>query len=203
MKHPFFLFLLYLMTNGPLAGQTMVYEIWKDGKLVGEHNAQRICHGDTCLYLFKSKINMRIIISINATSQLQSSYKGGILQDGFVRVWREGKLRESGYLKYDEGYGYFVDLDGRSKIFYSKGIRFSVVMLYHNEPKGYTHVFSERYGKWLELTKVSEGVYELDLPMGNKNIYTYKDGKCVSVEIDHALTTLICKLKGAPPVAKE
>ncbi|MEL6653745.1 MAG: DUF6134 family protein, partial [Bacteroidota bacterium] len=59
----------------------------------------------------------------------------------------------------------------------------------HNrsEPFGRTRVYSERQGVYLPLKALGNHRYELTTYAGRPAIYTYKNGRCVSIKLSHLL----------------
>ncbi|HSB92526.1 MAG TPA: DUF6134 family protein [Flavitalea sp.] len=61
----------------------------------------------------------------------------------------------------------------------------NTVSLFVNEPTRSMAVFADTFNRMLELKRISEHTYLLELPDGNRNTYLYKDGICHEVKLDH------------------
>lgn len=57
-------------------------------------------------------------------------------------------------------------------------VTFSVGRLYHDEPKGFKTILSERLGSQVEIHSIGYRAYELKQPDGTRNYFFYKDGIC-------------------------
>ena len=90
---------------------------------------------------------------------------------------------------------YISTRNGETKHLQIEGIKYSVIDLYFKEPKEITSVFSNTHAELLELTAKAEGVYELKLPDGKKNKFTYSNGKLVRVEAAISVGQIVFKRK--------
>jgi hypothetical protein len=68
-------------------------------------------------------------------------------------------------------------------------------MLYYHEPIGKKLIWSDSFGKFLPIRLSGNHRYELILPDGKKNFYTYNYGICSMVETEQFFTKLIFRLK--------
>lgn len=67
--------------------------------------------------------------------------------------------------------------------------------MFFGEPEGLSSVFHEKYGSNVNLIKKAENIYELQLPNGGREVYTYKDGKVFFVMIDRTFATFTLTIK--------
>jgi hypothetical protein len=82
-----------------------------------------------------------------------------------------------------DGKIYTVVQNGEKSILNNPEIAHSVSELYFMEPHQITRIFSESIGTFLNLKTLGNGLYELTLPEGKKNIYKYEKGVLVQVEV--------------------
>lgn len=65
----------------------------------------------------------------------------------------------------------------------------------HEEPINLQKIFSENYKRFIPIKAIKPHQYELQLPDGNRNFYTYANGICVSAEVNTTLSTVFFRLK--------
>ena len=73
-------------------------------------------------------------------------------------------------------------------------IDYDLVCLYFREPVNITKVYSDTHGTFLNLRNIGPHKYELILPDGKKNIYTYQFGICTEVQVTQFFSKVYFKL---------
>lgn len=85
-----------------------------------------------------------------------------------------------------DGKSYSINHNGERSVLNNTDIIHTVAELYFFEPHHITSIFSELQGAFLPLRSLGDGLYELTLPEGKKNVYKYEKGTLVQVEIPQA-----------------
>lgn len=186
-----------LITMIPLAenetdySYQLYYDIIRNNKVIGYMKCSKVESRETTEYINESSARFSALVSISVYSKLQSSFKNGILQDGKLIRLVNGKTKSDRHITRFED-SYLIKTDGKSASFRSS-IQFTTACLMYVEPAGMKHIFSENFGKYVEVTETSPHKYILKLPDGSDNIYTYHNGKCVEVEVQTTLATVYIK----------
>lgn len=186
----FVLFLISVLANS----QSLIYKIVWKGDSIG-YIESKVRHNDNYkIYLLESKAHFSVLIKF----ELQNDYSAKFVNDTLVQTRTISKLNgneRTNTIVNRKSNKYHVVSDGEEWMLEQDHIDFTISMLYFNEPAGKSEIFSERYGKFLELKNISDKTFELTKPNGRKNIYTYGiEGICQRVEVDNAFTKFYFKL---------
>ncbi len=125
---------------------------------------------------------------------MYSLYENGRLKEMEMRNIMDDVLLQSADMKLVDGiYKLNTDL-GNMQIPESE-LRPGSAQMFFGEPEGWESVFHEKHGRNVELIKKSDNIYELQLPNGGREVYTYKDGKVFFVMIDKTFGTFTLTIK--------
>ena len=72
--------------------------------------------------------------------------------------------------------------------------------MFFEEPSDWTSVFHEKYGQVLPIEQTSDHIYEVALPNGGREVYSYTDGKLIMFMIEKTFGMFSMTLK--EPLAK-
>ena len=84
---------------------------------------------------------------------------------------------------------------GEETLVMKQVVDFSNILLYYTEPKGRLTIFSERLGRFWNFTPLQDGVYECKLDNGVDNIYRYKNGVLVELEMSKGASVFMRLVK--------
>lgn len=76
-----------------------------------------------------------------------------------------------------------------------ENITYTTARFFHDEPAGVKVLFSENYRKFISLMEIRPHYYELELPDGNSNFYSYSNGICTGAEVNTNLSKVFFRLK--------
>jgi len=173
--------------------QTLKYQIFKGKKPIGILTTKKIENGNQTSFHIESDATFRIIFEFSTQFTFETFYKDGILFKSFARNMLNDSERESTLIQWNDGrYSMIKDGEEPSHLEISRPT-YSMASLYYEEPGTRTKVFSERFGEYLAIKNIGNAQYELTMPDGRSNIYTYENGRCSKVEVDHMLATLYFK----------
>ena len=116
--------------------------------------------------------------------------RDGILQNSNYRQLLNDKKREFTEINFSkEQLWELTDSEGQKKSI-DIAHQFYVSRLYFEEPIDQKYIFSERFGKSLELINHGNGHYKLLLPDDNYVEYFYDDGVCTLVKAKNGNKTI-------------
>lgn len=183
---------LFLMFQ-PAKSQQLQYEIvWKDDS-IGYLTADKELQKGGAYYEIESSVLFKFIASVKLDFYFENLFQDGTLQKAQTKNLMNDKLRASSEISWT-GQQYQTTVDEETAVLNQK-IKHTMTTLYYNEPKNINHVFSERYAEFCAIRPLGKGKYELTLPTGKKNYYSYQNGICTHVEVNHTLATFYFKLK--------
>lgn len=187
--------LLIALMPSVLHAQSYRYDVVLLGQTVGEVNAVCRNNNGQVDYTIKSKVQLRLIPGGNISTAIEASYANNILQHAVAsrETGRDNKNKSTTTRKNTSGYE--VILNGTRSQLREPSIRYSVACLFFTEPQNISRLFSETLGTFLPLASLGNHQYKLQMPDGNDNIYSYANGKLISVEVNQTLGKVYFKLK--------
>jgi len=169
---------------------SLKYNIQIKDDVIGVLNVKRMISGTKTSYLLDSKIQLQKVMTFDITYNLVTNYENGKLIQSTNRQTTNARINTNTTTKWD-GNRYIVSVQSDRKVLKEKNIDFSLALLYFNEPVGKSKVWSDNFGKFLNIKLVSPHRYELLLPEGKKNYYNYNYGICSMVETEQVFTKVL------------
>lgn len=74
-------------------------------------------------------------------------------------------------------------------------ITFCIADLYFKEPKGLSKIYSNMWAEMVAVKNLGNGVYQITAPDNKKSLYTYKNSKLTTIELDTPAGKVISKRK--------
>jgi hypothetical protein len=159
------------------------------GLLRAEHKLSAGNH----YYELKSNMTVNNVVTVEIQYILTAMFDKDKLLNSFTEQNVNGRIRVSSTVKWD-GKMYIVQtLEKRDKI-KSMPITFDLGSLYFKEPVGIKKVYSNTHGSFLNIKPVGPHQYELILPDGKRNLYSYQFGICKEVEVNQLFSKVYFKL---------
>ncbi len=173
---------MFCTFNPALNAQTLTYAIRLKDELVGKMTANRQGKSKTS-YFIESNILVQKMLLVDIRYTLESVFENNILMSSQAINKLNGKEQANSKTRNTKN-GYTVQtLKGTKKLSQSE-IPYNLCSLYFEEPVKYNSVYSDTYGEFLPLKPAGPHRYELILPDGKSNYYTYQHGICVLVELE-------------------
>ncbi|MEL7342079.1 MAG: DUF6134 family protein, partial [Bacteroidota bacterium] len=177
--------LLLLVFCGLLPGtalsQNLYFDVMDDEDTVGYMKVWRYTEGEKNILKSDGLIEVSLIWTLSLRNQYQADFRQGQLVSNTIRNSRNDDLsaQADGQLS-EERYVNVVDGERRIE---AAPIDYVLLSMYFEEPFGRTRVYSERQGVYLPLKALGNHRYELTTYAGRPAIYTYKNGRCVSIKL--------------------
>lgn len=172
MKIILFLFLL-LTFNG--TSRTLNYEITSNGSKIGKLSVTKTTKDNVTEIEIISEVKVKIFVTVDIKYQLNTTYKDNELFYSSVTTYVNGKVRSTNKAEKDGKY-YTLTSNGHSSKYINK-ITFTSSMLYFEEPKNKSNLFSEFDNFEKSIKKLGDHSYQIiDPNNSHANVYTYLDG---------------------------
>jgi len=184
MKH---ILLSILLLGGTIKviAQKAVYnfDVAFNSKNIGTLTASREVKDTIEVKNLRSNTDAKIfMLSVHVESEVNTKKKHGVLLNATdYRHANRGTEDIQTVVKKISAANYKVVKNGNEKLVANNGIKVCVIDLYFNEPIGVKSVFSNTHGEFLALEAKSKGEYQLTLPDGKKNVFTYTNGTLAKV----------------------
>ncbi|MEN0055750.1 MAG: DUF6134 family protein [Mucilaginibacter sp.] len=174
--------------------QIVKYNVLHGGKIVGHMDLYQKHEGDNLYLKMISEVKMRFIMSINVNIHEESVFQHGKLISSSVCRNVNGKEKANRQTKVC-GDTYQTLAEGKcGPRVEQKNISQNLMLLYCHEPDDNAQIYSDNFQQFLQVKRVSDHMYRIDLPDGNYNFYSYSNGVCSKVDIHHSLYTIQIQL---------
>jgi len=174
--------------------QIVKYNVLHSGKVVGHMDLYQKRDGDDLYLKMTSEVKMRFIMSIKVDIHEESVFQSGKLISSKVCRNVNDKEKANRQTKIC-GDAYQTMAEGKSgPPLEQKQINQNLMLLYCREPNDNEQIYSDNFQQFLQVKRVSDHVYRIDLPDGNYNFYSYTNGVCSKVDVHHSLYTIQIQL---------
>lgn len=193
MKKLYFLSIsaLFLLTSfGPGASvKNFSYDVFIDGKPIGSHSISRTAVNGTTNFRVENETAAGLIRRSEHRFVMLTSFDERKFVSSDMKTYVDQKLESSSVIHWDGAH--YVKQDGEQLTEIQSGmVTYSSPCMFFEEPMNRTTLFYEKYGLELPVTDLGNHKYEVKLPNGAKERYTYKDGEVVQVDLIQTFTTI-------------
>jgi len=171
-----------LLVSAKGFSQKLKYSIRLNDEVVGNMTAERTTKAKSTITI-NSFIAVQKFIKIELQYFMESVYeKGKLLTSRTIQKFN-GQEQANSSTTFDKD-GYKVSTkQGNSRVNLN-AIQHNLCKLYFEEPAGIKEVWSDTYGRMLQIRPAGKNKYELILPDGKSNFYSYYKGICTLVETE-------------------
>ena len=182
-----------LLTSFMEVDRKLHYEVLRKGKVIGYLDAMKKDNGSIVEYSMESNVKISLLMDFALYSKVFGSFNNGILTSGSIIRRVNGKDKANSKITWQNDRYLIQDKDESIEL--REKITYTTACLMHEEPVNLQRIFSENYKRFIPIKLVKPHQYELLLPDGNRNFYTYANGICVSAEVNTTLSTAYFRLK--------
>lgn len=180
-------FVIGLYSFGPASQtQTFKYDVIVYNRSIGTFTATRTDLNERSEYILESKISTRIFKQIDYEFTMHSAFENSILVKSDLKNMMNDKLKQSSTVRFD-GSSYLIKTPDKTLKHNKDKVSYSSASIYFEEPVNRKFLFSENYGINLPIIKVDAHKYMVKVPNGDKNYYTYENGRVTVVEFDKSI----------------
>ncbi len=175
--------------------ESHVYEIYRGNDKIGQVVAVEISEGSRKVIRIETHIDVRVLFTVKVDVVVRNVFEAEVLTEASVRRVINGSVKINNTITRTDKKYQMVNMNHDTS-YYAGSIGKCVSQLYFDEPVNLSSVFSEAFLKQVPLQKSGTSTYQLNLPDGNINHYTYVNGVCTLVTIETSLATVKLKLAG-------
>ena len=184
---------LILLTSYAESGRKLHYEVIRNGKVIGYLDAMRNGNGPIVEYSMESNVKISLLMDFALYSKVFGSFNNGILTSGSIIRRVNGKDKANAIITWQKDRYLIKDMEESIEL--KEKITYTSACLMHEEPAHLQKIFSENFKRFIPIRAIKPHQYELQLPDGNRNFYTYENGICISAEVNTTLSTAYFRLK--------
>ena len=179
-----------LTAFGPAAEhERLQFQVSLDGMPIGSYSVNKTVIGNVETFIVETETAAGLIGRMSHRSVMKSAFQDHQMVSCDVKTWVNEGLESSVNIKWSNGN--YTRQEGSSLTeICSDLVDFSSARLFFEEPKGREFLFHESYGKELPLIAVGNHQYELKLPNGGVERYTYRNGSINEVQLVKSFTTI-------------
>jgi hypothetical protein len=189
----FLAFISVLLSSGKTMNSKLNYDVIRNGNVIGSLHASRIGSGNQVEYITESNVSVKILMTFSMYSKVTGAFRDGMLINGSAVRKVNGHDKVNTIIQWKNDHYLLKDDDVQKEI--HEKITYTTACLFNQEPVGLTRIFSENFGKFITLKEVRPHYYELHLPDGNRNYYSYSNGICIGAEVNTNYTKAFFRLK--------
>ncbi len=162
------------------------YNIINKGDTIGQMQISRRNAKEDIYYAVSSVIETRMLMNIKVKVLEEAHYHNGNLVASSSKRFVNDKPRANKQTKAGDGF-YIVTDDKKEGKLIEKFIHYDFSMLYFKEPLDVAEVYSNYYQKKINIQKLQNHSYGIDLPEGGFNTYYYVNGVCKKADLHSTL----------------
>lgn len=188
MKKIIFLFLLIPVQLWAQTQQLNYDVLMKDEK-IGTMKVLKITQKEHVSYTIESTITVNKIVSMLVEFKSTAEFHRGKMIKSSNKQIINGKVQNDTRTSWDGNQYQIYTLTGNSKL-KEKTIDYDICMLYFDEPNKRKRIYSDTYGKWMNIKSFDNHQYDLLLPDSKRSTYTFNYGICSRVETEQLFSKI-------------
>lgn len=170
------------------------YTITKNGSTIGTMKVTELKFGTTTSLCMQSNAKTSFLLTFIAKGTEKSVFENGVLIYSHVYHTLNGTEKLNKKINLVDN-RYVISSKGVEEKLDSVVIKYNLICLYTQEPDSITHLYSDRFQKFLAIKTIKPHHYRIVFPDGNYNDYHYQDGICRKIEVNHSMYAAVMELK--------
>lgn len=171
---------------------TQVYNIKRNGEIIGKLAFNQNTDGESTYLKITSQVSTRFVFKIDVQTEDLAHFKNGRLISSEVSRLVNGKAKECKKTIFQNN-SYQLQSGNKFNSF-NQAIAYNMMLLYTTEPVAISQVYSDNFQCFLPIKKQAAHQYRVNLPDGNYNDYYFENGICKLVVVNHSLYTIKMEL---------
>lgn len=172
-----------LLTGSTKAQQSQVkFDILKNDKSIGMLQIEKKEAFPFTDYQLSSRIEASFIKKFRVNASEKFRYKDDKLIYSLVKRSINEKFKDPKELVFKENKYIIQDGEG-NRVFPKAEINSNLVLLYFAEPVDINSVYCDNQQTMVDVQKTGINQYRVDFPDGASNVFHYKAGRCVQVDV--------------------
>jgi len=170
-----------------------VYDVVRQKEVIGSLIATKKYFTEGFSITIDSRTSINLLIDFDINVYQFNKYRNGKLTDALFIQSLNGRRKIHNTLQWTSN-NYSLQKNGQTTSM-DNVVDYSVACMYFEEPMLIQKVFSENQLTMLSVHNVSDHCYEVQLPDGKRNYYSYREGVLVHAKLSARFTTVELILK--------
>ncbi len=168
--------------------QSKAYSITRSGKKIGTVNTRVTNTSNQKKYKIDSDVKFKVLWrKYHRTTDVELTYEDGLFKSGYLRAYMNGELKDSVEITSSGGEWNLFKYPSKREKTRNLGANFTASLLYFEEPDGISDIYSMRFLDTGSLKALGNSRYQLRLPNGKRNYYTYSSDGLEEISINRKL----------------
>lgn len=164
----------------------LTFGVWRNKARIGTISVDENIYKDQTVYLVQSEIKFRMVIGFNIVATEKTVFENGILTYSSLYRKINDKEKVNKSLSYSNGI-YRIKYGNTIKALKLDTLRHNLVNLYLIQPNFIKKVYCDNHQSVSEVVKLAEGKYKVTMADGSYNIFYYRNGACIKVEVNNPM----------------
>jgi len=165
------------------------FEVSLDGAPIGTHSVNKTVIGNSETFRVETETSAGLIGKMSHKFVMRSSFDDKKLVESDLKTWVNNDLESSTSLKWN-GQRYVKQQGVKLSEIACGAAEYSSASLFFEEPIDRSALFHEKFGQELPVIHLGNHKYEVKLPNGGVERYTYNDGQVSEVQLVQTFTTI-------------
>ncbi|MEO8794203.1 MAG: DUF6134 family protein [Daejeonella sp.] len=162
--------------------QKIRFKILRNDSCIGEISIEKNTINVQTSYHLKSELLIKMLIDLHIISTEETIFKNGKLKYSTVNRKINNNEKTNKKVEYING-KYQLYNGKKSRTTKLDSVSINLASLYLSEPCKSQKVFVDNHQSISPIIPLGNNSYKVILPDGNYNIFYYKNGKCINVEV--------------------
>lgn len=172
-----------LLTGGVKAQESEIeFSILKNNKSIGKLQIEKKDSATYTNYDLSSRIEASFIKKFRVKAKENFLFKDGQLIYSSIQRSINEKENHPKKLVYKQDQ-YIINDESGSRVLPKASINYNLVMLYFQEPRNIKSVYCDNQQVMVKVKRIGTNQYRIDFPDGASNVFNYREGKCVQVDV--------------------
>lgn len=132
----------------------------------------------------ESAASKRILFAITIYEKQQTILQNGHIKYSMVLRKVNGNIKSNKSIQFKEGH-YVLLKNGKETVTPFSALKQNQLTMYYEKPADSSEIYSDQFERKIPVKKIKEGEYKIDLPDGNTNYYSYKNGILTRLKLKH------------------
>ena len=181
--------LLFICFSSKAQEQVLLYKIIQGNDEVGWLKLNRNATGNSTTIKSTTEVKKRFIFLFTLSERQEAIFQNGLLTRSYFYRKQNSTVKANKQALYT-GKAYEVKKDDHIEKVMIAAATDNLQSIYFHEPDHTAQVYSDNFQCLVDIKNTGSKQYMIKIPGGSTNYYSYENGVCANVKIEHTLFTV-------------
>jgi hypothetical protein len=190
--HPVALALIFLLSHClslKAQEQVLEYKVVQGGDELGRLKLSRKVTGNIVIIRSTTEVKKRFIFLFTLSERQEAIFQNGRLTKSYFFRKQNNTVKADKQASYT-GSCYEVRKDSSTEKVLMAAASDNLQSIYFHEPDHISQIYSDNYQCMVDIRNTGDRQYTIKIPGSSTNYYSYDNGICTKVKIEHTLFTV-------------